>query len=333
MEIAKRNNLLPDNVSDLQKFILIGNEQIKAHKAKIRAIDKTEMGYAAKQAALADGQTMADLLLDAIARLGELIKLIKPIYVGSSGGTHVKRGSPPKQKKSLPPAISKKESHIARTISNNPDVVERVKITAKEKGELATSRDVLREVKKEKQKEYFETLEGFDRPFDGKYDVIVIDPPWKMSKIDRDITPEQTGLDYPTMTEAELSAIPLPMETDCHVFLWTTHKFLPVALRLVDGWSLKYTLTFVWHKNGGFQPFNLPQYNCEFIIYARNGSPKFRDTKDFFTCFDAPRTGHSQKPEEFYNVIRRVTAGRRVDIFGRRDIEGFESWGNEIGNT
>lgn len=70
------------------------------------------MGYAAKQAALADGQSMAGLLLDAIARLGELIKLIKPVYdysVGSIGGTN----PPPPRKKSLPPAISKKESHIA----------------------------------------------------------------------------------------------------------------------------------------------------------------------------------------------------------------------------
>ena len=39
---------------------------------------------------------------------------------------------------------------------------------------------------------------------DGKYKTIVIDPPWPMEKIDRDITPEQTDFGYPTMTEEEL---------------------------------------------------------------------------------------------------------------------------------
>lgn len=107
----------------------------------------------------------------------------------------------------------------------------------------------------------------------GKYDVIVIDPPWPMEKIDREITPTQTGFDYPTMEEDEIGDMVMPHEQDCHLFMWTTHKFLPMALRIVERWGFKYTLTMVWHKNGGFQPFGLPQYNCEFCVYARHGNP------------------------------------------------------------
>ena len=190
--------------------------------------------------------------------------------------------------------------------------------------------DVRREEKREEIIERLESVSAIEaKTTSGVFDVIVIDPPWAMQKIERDVRPNQSEFDYPTMSEEELAGLDIPAADDCHVWVWTTHKFLPMTLRLLDAWGMKYVATFVWHKPGGFQPIGLPQYNCEFAIYARIGTPEFVDTKAFNTCFNAPRGAHSEKPEEFYEVVRRVTAGRRLDMFNRRPIDGFEVWGKE----
>ena len=196
-------------------------------------------------------------------------------------------------------------------------------------GELSSSR-AYTQAQKDKKKEALNDISAQEvKAAQGVYDVIVLDPPWQMEKIEREVAPNQAAFDYPTMDEDALTALEIPAADDCHVWVWTTHKHLPMSLRLIKAWGLKYVCTFVWHKPGGFQPYNLPQFNCEFAIYCRKGAPQFIDLKAFPVCFNAPRGEHSEKPEEFYEIVRRVTGGRRLDMFNRRKIEGFDGWGNE----
>lgn len=153
-----------------------------------------------------------------------------------------------------------------------------------------------------------------------------------MHKIEREVRPNQVGFEYPMMTEDELAAFPVTnmSEDDCHLFCWTTQKHLPSALRLIERWGFKYVLTFVSYKNCGFQPFGLPQYNVEFAVYARRGAPRFVDLKQFFCGFQAPRREHSRKPDAFYDMVRRVTAGRRIDVFSREKRDGFDQYGPHL---
>jgi N6-adenosine-specific RNA methylase IME4 len=227
--------------------------------------------------------------------------------------------------------VTRKESSRARTIKRTDknelkNVIDEIR---KSRRVVAPSIVAMQLKKKQKIKQNTELQNKIIKSINGLYDVVVIDPPWDMKKIVRECAPDQIEFDYPTMSIDEIKNFTIPAEDNCHLFLWTTQKYLPHSFDVLNAWNFKYVLTFVWHKNGGFQPFNLPQYNCEFCVYARKGTPEFIDTKDFFTCFSADRTGHSKKPDEFYKTIERVTAGSRIDIFSRRNMPGFVAWGNE----
>lgn len=165
----------------------------------------------------------------------------------------------------------------------------------------------------------------------GKYATVVIDPPWHMEKIKRRVAPNQVGFDYKTMTIEQIRELPIPsiLTDDSFVFMWTTQKYLPYSWSILEWWGLKYRFCMVWYKNGGFQPFNCPQFNCEFVVVGAKGNPQFISQKKFNTVFYAKRQGHSVKPEEFYSLLRRVTPEPRIDIFNRRHISGFDGWGDE----
>lgn len=142
---ATVNANLPVTVEELNKFILIGKERLVAQKAKIRAIEKANMAVAAKEAALSDAQDMAEVLLDAEVRLGEILEAIPP-----AGNTLTSAGG---RKGTLPPDITHKQSHQAQTLSRNREIVEQAKVDARENGEIPTASRVYQIIKDKPQKE------------------------------------------------------------------------------------------------------------------------------------------------------------------------------------
>jgi len=166
----------------------------------------------------------------------------------------------------------------------------------------------------------------------NKYRTIVVDPPWPIQRIPRAERPNQPkDYAYQTMEVEEIQKLELPAsQENCNVFLWVTHKFLPAAFECFDRWGVRYVCTFVWHKPGGFQVYQQPQRNCEFVLFGVIGKSKFRTTKNFKCCFAAKRGKHSEKPREFYETIERVSLPLRLDMFARKAHKGFKVWGLEV---
>jgi N6-adenosine-specific RNA methylase IME4 len=274
------------------------------------------------------------LKIDAMTRLGEILEKT-PKNTGTAGlvvGGHVQEPPEPQPPTLADHGLSKRESADSQFLAKLKREKQELH-QAVSKGELTLSA-ARREFNTEKIKHDLDAVAAIT-PHEpvGKFDVIVLDPPCRVNRIALDCNPNETRLlPYPTMTLEQieqLDHVEKYAAKDCHVFLWSTHRYLPAAFGILEKWGIKYSCTFVWHKNGGPQPIGLPQFNCEFCLYGRVGSPLFVETTDFFTCFEANRTGHSKKPEEFYEMLRRVTAGHRLDYYNRRKIEGFIGGGNE----
>lgn len=171
------------------------------------------------------------------------------------------------------------------------------------------------------------------------YDVVVIDPPWE-ARDDGSYTPRASQFAspiYPDMTLDQIKGLPVPelLADDAWVLLWAlpVHLLDGTAKGLAESWGLKiWGVPMIWHKGDvGYKPPGQFQRNYEPILVCRKGKPTLVDETGFQALFTAPWAGASVKPDAFYDMVRRCFGGaRRLDMFNRREIEGFDVWGNEV---
>ena len=204
-----------------------------------------------------------------------------------------------------------------------------------EKGEVSINqayKEVRKVEKKEERKELIqkqvEDIETGKLPkLKGKYSVISIDPPWNYGR-EYDPHGSRVANPYPEMSTKEIQDIKLPLLEDSILCLWTTHSFLPVAFDLLKGWELEYKATIVWDKESMGMGSWL-RMQCEFCLIAIKGNPFWNNTK-YRDIIRAKRRQHSRKPDEFFDIIKEVTAGRRLEYFSREKREGWDVFGNDL---
>ena len=164
----------------------------------------------------------------------------------------------------------------------------------------------------------------------GKYRVIYADPPWQYGD-------ERSGFGgavdhYNTMSMAELKSMPVASLTEDNavLFLWGTAPLLPEAIELIEAWGFKYKTNIVWDKVRA----NLGNYTSvrhEHLLIATKGSGVPDNTTRVDSVQVVERIGrHSEKPEEFRNIIETLyTYGNKLELFARKSVEGWEVFGNE----
>jgi N6-adenosine-specific RNA methylase IME4 len=180
-----------------------------------------------------------------------------------------------------------------------------------------------------------------------KFKTILIDPPWPErggGKIKR-------GADrhYNLMTLREIKTLPIPKIADdnCHIYMWATNNYLEHAFTILRGWGFRYITNIAWVKSErteikGKQYFKLQNPGLgqyvrgihEICLFGTKGRLPYKiengKRQQAISVITAPRTEHSKKPIEIYNMIEKVSYPPYVEIFARNTRDGWTSIGNEI---
>lgn len=165
-----------------------------------------------------------------------------------------------------------------------------------------------------------------------KFKTIYADPPWPI-KWSHSKKIRTRHLSYPTMPIAEIAALDVPSiaDDDCNLYLWTTNQFLPEALWITRHWGFTYEMLFTWCKNNGMGGH--PRNATEHLILASRGTlPCLADRHDpmILNWINHPIGEHSEKPEIVRHIIEKISPEPRIELFSRKKIQGWTSWGNQI---
>ena len=199
----------------------------------------------------------------------------------------------------------------------------------------------------------------------AKYSVIVADLPWfynqrptHQQKHSKTKFGGGASGTYQLMKDEDIYKLgPLIQEvtTDyCAMFMWATMPKLDVALECMKQWGFEYkTTAFVWIKTNqdGVTPSTSPGFytasNAEIVLLGTK-QPKKRKPGEYNpltpherlinSVVIAPRSKHSEKPEEVQNRIERMYpvineqahVYNYLELFARRERDNWACLGNEI---
>ncbi len=150
-DLSKQSIQLPSNLEDLSKFVLVGRERLTAVRAEIRAIQKVGLAKEVHEQKLAEAQDIAEAVLDAEAKIGELTKAI-PTAQGARTDIEHTDTAVPKSKHLEDIGITEKQKQRFESLASHPQAVEAAKTQAREEGRIVTRQDVLNRIPKEPRK-------------------------------------------------------------------------------------------------------------------------------------------------------------------------------------
>lgn len=185
-----------------------------------------------------------------------------------------------------------------------------------------------------------------------RYNIIYADPPWRYRVWNRKDGGRSAESHYHTQAISFLKRMDIECisKPDSVLFMWATFPCLPEALELGESWGFTFkTVAFTWvktnvKKNSLFIGMGYyTRANAEIVLLFTKGKSLHRIAKNIPQVLIAPRSLHSEKPDEIRRRIVRLYGDLlRLELFARtkylnaEDKENFYGWdvfGNEAENS
>ena len=169
---------------------------------------------------------------------------------------------------------------------------------------------------------------------EGQYNVILADPPWKWSPYSDKGMLKSAANEYPLMDGDDIAALPIHQiaAKDAVLFLWVHGGMIDLALNVMAAWKFRYVSEWVWKKSKPGKGYWSRNKHELLLIGTKGKIPAPEEHKRPPSIIEAPTNKHSQKPIVFHQKIENIYPGvPKIELFARRNRQGWDTWGNEAG--
>ena len=155
-ELITRTTQLPDTLEDLTQFVLVGKSKLNAYMLKLRTVNRLTTAQEIRNQTLEETQELANALIAAEQRIGELLLSIPKASGGDRRSEDFKNDSNVNFEKTKSETISdmgygEREARDYQQMAKNPDIVRKVIEDATAAGEVVTKSTVMRQIQKAKE--------------------------------------------------------------------------------------------------------------------------------------------------------------------------------------
>lgn len=227
--------------------------------------------------------------------------------------------------------IAKKGGYSRRTYFRGKKILEEG--TEEEKQKARSGQETISRVfNKIQRRQKLEAAKASGSPPlpEGKYDIILADPPWRYGYEGSDRG--KADIHYATIPTQEICDHPIKesIANNALLFLWVTNPLMEDGLKVLKAWGFNYITNFAWVKDKiGTGFWNRSKHELLFICKKGEFLPP-ADSDRLPSVIEAPRTEHSEKPEIVYEMIEKMYPHRHyLELFSRKKREGWVSWGLE----
>lgn len=170
-----------------------------------------------------------------------------------------------------------------------------------------------------------------------EYKAVVADPPWQptMAVINGGAPKASPEHHYKTRPYADIVADRPRLAKQAHVYIWCLSQHVDWGFNLCRDWNAEPIILLTWQKPGlGAGRFRC---NSEHVLVGRVGS---RHGNPFGgggrysqatsgTVFNWPRGRHSEKPQEFFDLVEKLSPAPRLEMYARGPRIGWSVWGDQ----